>query len=183
VVEPGTRVALPCAREPGFDRDHSWSVTTEEIMPVSRNRPTTNPFHPLLDDVLGSRGGGRKGDLMRTPDADVIEMQNEIRVMIELPGMRPEEIGVDLEGNVLTISGEKQEQRTEGDDANRSWHLSERRYGRFIRSFVLPRDVQQEKIEAKFENGVLTLTIPKSEKARRRRIEVRGGGGGGTEVG
>jgi HSP20 family protein len=173
---------LPFHAPTDHERD-PWSVTTEDIMAVSRYRPTTDPFHPLLDEFLGSLAGGRKGDLMRTPDADVVETQNEIRVMIELPGMQPEEIGVDLENNVLTISGEKEEQRTEGDEATRTWHLSERRYGRFSRSFVLPRDVEQEKIEAGFHNGVLTLTIPKSEKARRRRIEVRGAGGGGTEVG
>ncbi len=79
---------------------------------------------------------------------------------------------------MLTISGEKQEERREGDE-NSTWHLSERRYGRFSRSFVLPRDVEQDRIQARFENGVLQVTIPKSERARRRRIEIRSGSGNG----
>jgi HSP20 family protein len=82
-------------------------------------------------------------------------------------------VEVSLENNVLTIDGEKKAEREEGKE-NR-WHLSERRYGRFTRSFVLPRDVEQERIAASFEHGVLTVTIPKSERARPRRIEVRAG--------
>jgi HSP20 family protein len=73
---------------------------------------------------------------------------------------------------VLTISGEKTEKREQG--AGETYHLSERRWGRFSRSFVLPREVDQERIEASFENGVLTVTIPKSEKARRRKIAIHG---------
>jgi HSP20 family protein len=105
-----------------------------------------------------------------------MESKDDIRVMLELPGMRPEDVEVNLEDNVLTISGEKKEEREEEDQESR-WHLSERRYGRFSRSFVLPRDVEQEKIQARFENGVLNVTIPKSEKAKPRRINVQGGDG------
>ena len=73
--------------------------------------------------------------------------------------------------------GEKRQERSEDDERNR-WHLSERRYGRFSRSFVLPRDVESDRIEARFEHGVLRVTVPKSEKARRRRIEIQGEDGG-----
>ena len=146
-------------------------------MAITPYRSTTDPFRPLFDDLFGN--GNRLNSLMRTPDADVSETENEIRVVVELPGMRPDDIQVDLENNVLTISGEKREERTEGDDQNQTWHLSERRYGRFSRSFVLPRDVEQDQIRAHFDNGVLSLTIPKSERARRRRIEVQGSSGNG----
>ncbi len=94
--------------------------------------------------------------------------------MVELPGMRREDIELDLENNVLTIRGEKREERQEEKD---TWHLSERRYGTFSRTFILPRDVEQEQIRAHFEDGVLSVTIPKSEKARRRRIAIQDGGG------
>ena len=143
-------------------------------MAISPYRSTTDPFRPIFDDLFGSLTGGHLGNMLRAPHADVTEDQNGIRVMVELPGMRPEDVQVDLENNVLTISGEKREERTEGDEKNQTWHLSERRYGRFSRSFVLPRDVEQEQIQASFENGVLSLTIPKSAKARRRRIEIQG---------
>lgn len=88
-----------------------------------------------------------------------------------------------LENNVLTISGEKHEEPEEGGDSE-TFHLSERRWGRFSRSFVLPREVDQERINASFEDGVLTVSIPKSEKARRRKIEIgaEGGNGGGVEA-
>jgi HSP20 family protein len=137
----------------------------------------SSELFPLLDDVFGSmRGwGGHANEMLRMPDADVVETQDELRVTLDLPGMKADDIGVDLENNVLTISGEKREQN-EDEGQDRTWHLSERRYGRFTRSFVLPRDVDAEQIQAGFENGVLTVSIPKSERAKRRRIQIQDGG-------
>lgn len=148
-------------------------------MAVTPYHPATDLFRPLFEDVFGpNRGtGSRMSDLLRVPDSDVEETENEIHVSVELPGMKPEDIHLDLENNVLTISGEKQES-SEGGGAGHTWHLSERRYGKFTRTFVLPRDVEADRIDADFENGVLRVTIPKSERARRRRIEVRNAGGG-----
>lgn len=146
------------------------------------NRGTTELFHPLFENLFSTPLGGRNlGSLMRAPEADVMETESEIRVLLEMPGMRPEDIELGLENNVLTISGEKHEEsEREGDRT--TWHVSERRYGKFWRSFLLPRDVEQERIEANFENGVLVVSIPKSERARRRRIEI-GSGGGSQRVG
>lgn len=149
-------------------------------MAIAPYRPSTDLFRPLFDDFFGSAAGNRVGGLMQTPHADVVESENEIRVHVELPGMAREDIELELENNVLTISGEKKEQREE--NPRQSWHLSERRYGRFSRSFVLPRDVEQERITAHFDNGVLTVTVPKSEKARRRQIQIEAGANGGKEV-
>lgn len=98
-----------------------------------------------------------------------------------MPGLKRNNIDIDLENNVLTIRGEKREERVEGEQGER-YHLAEHRYGTFTRSFVLPRDVDSENIQADFNDGVLTVTIPKSEKARRRRIEI-GGSEGGGEIG
>jgi HSP20 family protein len=139
-------------------------------MAITRYRPATEPFNALLDDVLVPFA--RMGSSMRMPETDVVERQNEIRVICELPGMQEDQVEVSMENNVLTISGEKSDERVQGEEGH-TYHLSERRWGRFSRSFVLPREVDQERIEAEFRNGVLTVTIPKSEKARRRRIEVR----------
>ncbi|HEX6693468.1 MAG TPA: Hsp20/alpha crystallin family protein [Longimicrobiales bacterium] len=141
-------------------------------MTITRYRPATEPFNSLLDDVLVPFA--RMGSSMRMPETDVVERQNEIRVVCELPGMQEDQVEVSMENNVLTISGEKSDERVQGQEGD-TYHLSERRWGRFSRSFVLPREVDQERIEAEFRNGVLTVTIPKSEKARRRRIEVRPG--------
>lgn len=145
-------------------------------MAISPYRPTPELFSPLFEEFFRPATGAsaRLGGMLRSPDADVVEAQNEIRVLVELPGMRAEDIQLDLENNVLTISGEKHEERNEETD---TWHLSERRYGKFSRSFVLPRDVEQDRIQASFAEGVLTVSIPKSERARRRRIEVSQGDG------
>ena len=145
-------------------------------MAITPYRTSGDLFAPMLEDFLRpvAGWGGRMAGMLRAPEADVVEAENEIRVTVELPGMRSEDIDLDLENNVLTISGEKKEERREEHE---TWHLSERRYGKFSRSFVLPRDVEPDQIQARFDNGVLNVTIPKSEKARRRRIEVQAGQG------
>jgi HSP20 family protein len=143
------------------------------------------PFDQLFDTFFGNAGRAASGNaLMRAPETDVVETEREIRVITEMPGLRRENIDIDIENNVLTIRGEKREERTEGEQGR--WHLAERRYGTFTRSFVLPRDVDAENIQASFQDGVLTVTVPKSEKARRRRIEIGGNGGQqqlGTDAG
>ena len=154
----------------------------------------SDPFDQLVGQFFGGTNrlaNGGTGALMRAPETDVVETEREIRVVTEMPGLKRDNIEVDIENNVLTIRGEKREERTEGEQGK--WHLAERRYGTFTRSFVLPRDVDAENIQASFEDGVLTVTVPKSEKARRRRIDVGGTQGaqsvgtgseqGGTEVG
>lgn len=132
-------------------------------------------FSPLID-------GSRMKNLLRAPEAEVVETENDIRVMLDAPGMKPDDIDISLENNILTVSGERRASWSESEERNATWHISERRYGKFSRSFMLPRDVEQDRIEAEFENGVLSITIPKSEKAKRRRIEIRGGRTGGTRI-
>ena len=141
----------------------------------------TDPFDQLVEGLF-SRGGrvANGGSLMRAPETDVMETEKEIRVITEMPGLTRDNIEIDVENNVLTIRGEKREERTEGEQGK--FHLAERRYGTFARSFVLPRDVDAESIGASFQDGVLTVTVPKSERARRRRIEI-GGMGERQEVG
>ncbi|HEX2078350.1 MAG TPA: Hsp20/alpha crystallin family protein [Longimicrobium sp.] len=145
-------------------------------MAIVPYRSATELFRPFFENFLETGWGGRMAgmDLLRTPSADVMETDDEIRVTVELPGMRRENIEVSMENNVLTITGEKKEERREQDENDR-WHLAERRYGRFTRSFVLPAEVESERIQAHFQDGVLHVAIPKSEKARPRRIEIRGG--------
>jgi HSP20 family protein len=142
------------------------------IVPYRSATDLPSPF----DALLGSFGASRMGDLLRTPSADIVENENQIEVRLETPGMRPDDIEINLENNVLTVSGEKKFEHEEGE-AEGTFHLSERHYGRFSRSFVLPRDVEAEQIQARCENGVLRITVPKSERAKRRRIEIRGENG------
>ena len=102
---------------------------------------------------------------------DVVESSDDVRVTMEIPGIDPSEIDITIDNNVLRISGEKRAARSEGEGAYR---LTERRYGRFERSFVLPRDVRSDAVDASYENGVLTVTLPKREEAKPRKVEVRG---------
>ncbi|MFP4624734.1 MAG: Hsp20/alpha crystallin family protein [Gemmatimonadota bacterium] len=149
-------------------------------MAITPYRPSTDILNPF-EALFGPMSGSRMSDVLRAPSADVIEREDEIEVVMEIPGMRPDDIEIDLENNVLTVSGEKSEEREKEGKEGR-YHLSERRYGRFNRSFVLPRDVEPDGIEARCQDGLLTIRVPKSERARRRRIEVQGGDAESREV-
>lgn len=149
--------------------------------------PSTNDvFGPIFQDLFRPLARSSEGRaILRAPEADVLETEREILVMMDVPGSTPDQIEIVLENNVLTVNGERRPP-TSQENEKAAFHLAERRYGQFSRSFILPRDVDQEAIQANFENGVLTVTVPKSEKARRRRIEIQGGDrreqNGGTEV-
>jgi HSP20 family protein len=93
--------------------------------------------------------------------------------------MQSDDVDLQIENNILTIRGEKQEERKE-EDENRRFHVWERSYGSFQRSFTLPRTVKADEITAEFEDGLLRVSMPKSPEARGRRIQV---GGGRRQVG
>ena len=100
---------------------------------------------------------------------DMYETEDSVVVELSVPGMSPEDIQVRVTGNRLTVEGElKGENKTE----NRNYVLQERRYGRFERTFTLPRGVDVEAIRATFDDGVLRIEMPKREEARPRRIRV-----------
>jgi len=108
------------------------------------------------------------------PAVNVTESKNSLVLTAELPGMKEDDVHVEIENNVLTISGEKTEERTEGDE-DRRYHVWERSYGSFRRSFTLPRTVKADEISARFENGVLVVDLPKAAEAKGRRIEIAKG--------
>lgn len=122
----------------------------------------------LQDSVVVPRAGTRGG--VFEVALDVAEEENGYRVEASLPGMKPEDVQINLQNNVLTISGELQARR-EGEQGR--YHLAERRTGRFSRSIALPVAVDADGADAVFEHGVLTLTLPKAEQARRKQITVR----------
>lgn len=142
------------------------------------NRLATVPFDRLFEAVAAPLGLSAEGAMLRSPETEVMETENAIEVVMEMPGVRQEDLDVGLEDNVLTVRAVKQPNRVE----NARYHLSERRYGTFSRSFVLPRQVDAGRIEADFTDGVLHIRVPKSEQARRRRIEIRGNGTGNTRI-
>lgn len=106
------------------------------------------------------------GDWM--PVVDIDETEDAFIVKAELPGVEKDDVSVNVDNGVLTIKGEK---KIETED--KKCHRVERAYGSFIRSFTLPQEINAEKIEAEYKNGVLNLTIPKSEEAKPKQIEVK----------
>ncbi len=109
------------------------------------------------------------GEREWSPAVDVTETSEAIEVQTELPGMKRDDIEIDIANGVLSIKGEKKEV---SNKKNRSWHHREVRYGSFSRSFTLPTDVKPDEAKAFFEDGVLTITLPKEEKALHRKIAI-----------
>lgn len=106
------------------------------------------------------------------PPVDLVERNGGYELQAELPGLTGDQIEVKLSNGMVTIKGEKSSERVEDDD---NYHLRERSYGAFQRSFRLPANVDPEKISAQFENGVLKVSLPKSAAAieKERKIEVK----------
>jgi HSP20 family protein len=104
------------------------------------------------------------------PAVDIFEDQNAIRLTAELPGVRPADVNITLENDVLSIHGAKQRVAEENTE---QVHRYERTYGTFERSFTLPTTVDAGAIKANYEHGVLTVTLPKAEKAKPKVIEVQ----------
>jgi HSP20 family protein len=106
------------------------------------------------------------------PAIDLVEKENEFELTAELPGMEERDIELFVAGGVLTIRGQKREQR---EERRADYYVSERRYGSFQRSFQLPEDADVEQIAASFRRGVLTITLPKAPKVKRqqRKIAIR----------
>lgn len=122
-------------------------------------------------DTLGySRGN--ESSIIWAPPISVSEDHDHIYVEAELPGVKPDDVDISVENGVLTITGEK---RAEDEKKDSSWHVVERRYGRFERSFALSRAVDVDNIKARFNDGVLRITLPKPEESKPRRIRVDAG--------
>ncbi len=129
-------------------------------------------MNSLFEDSYVSPSTGRSGTLGMP--LDVAETKEGFIVEASLPGVKPENLDITLQDNVLTISGETRQEQSTGDKPN--YHRVERRYGRFSRSVSLPTQVQSDKVEAHLENGILRLEIPKAEAVRPRKITVNAQG-------
>jgi HSP20 family protein len=104
-----------------------------------------------------------------TPAMDIVEKDNAFEVTAELPGLDAKNIDLQLSNGILTIKGEKQEQK---EEKTKDRYVSERRYGSFRRSLQVPDGVDVEKIDANFKSGVLTVTLPKSPEAQKKQKTI-----------
>jgi HSP20 family protein len=154
-------------------------------MSISRYREPASLFglqrlNRILDEAFSGLPFPEQGNVITSTwfaPTDVSEDQNTLRISMELPGVDPNDVRLSLENNILTIRGEKKQQNEEN---NERVHRFERTYGMFERTFALPNTVDPEKIEAGFENGVLTVSIPKAERAKPREIRVNASGSSGS---
>ena len=154
------------------------------LIPWSRRSEDGGAGHPmalfrrqmdrLFEDFFGDRSLGlglMSGSGGFVPRLEVSESEEEVVVKAELPGMKQDEVEVNLTGGRLVISGHKKDEREEKD---RSYHTVERSYGSFSRAVDLGEGVDPEKAGATFKDGVLTVTVPKAAGARARKIKISG---------
>jgi HSP20 family protein len=122
----------------------------------------------LLQESFVRPGGIAGGGGAALP-LDVHETENEFVVKASLPGVKPEDVQITVHGDTVTIRGET---KAEEEKKGQTWHLRERRSGSFQRSVSLPTPIDSDKASARFDHGVLTLTPPKTEKARPKQIKI-----------
>jgi HSP20 family protein len=153
----------------------AWELTTwkpfRELAPFKDFERMRREMDRLWDSFF--EGGLRKrteGGGEWLPSLDVAETKNEIVVKAEVAGMDPKDIDISLSDGVLTIKGEKKQEKEEKEA---DYHLTERSYGSFTRLVQLPKEVQSDKISASYKNGILKITLPKSEEAKKKEIKIK----------
>jgi len=139
-------------------------------MTLMRWQPYRNPVWQMMNRFLDDAASAADETAAWSPRIEVVETDNQFEVAAELPGVEKDDVKVEVQSNILTISGEK---RPAPEKKERSMYLGERAYGTFSRSFQLPALVDNSAIRATFKNGVLTLALPKVEEAKPRHIEIK----------
>lgn len=154
-----------------------WRTTspfmTDDLFGVERewNRLFNRRFSDTSGWNFNRSLPGERARFDWAPPADVVENADEYWISFDLPGMSSDDIEVTLRDNVLSVSGERKLETGEGRE-HETYYCQERRYGRFERHFTLPSVVSAEEMRAEYRNGVLSVVLPKHEKAKARRIEI-----------
>jgi HSP20 family protein len=149
------------------------ALTTRE--PRTRRR-WLEPFTALQDEIgeLASSFFGEVGEAwprgLMVPSLDLSETDGDVEARLDLPGIKPEEIDIQLSDNTLTVSGQRKEEK---EEKGKTYHRVERRQGSFSRTVVLPCTVNEDKVDAQYKDGVLSIKMPKTEEAKARKIKVR----------
>jgi len=124
----------------------------------------------LFDDAFTRPLSIRDGWSSVVPAIDMFQTDDEIVVKAALPGIKSDEVQINITGEVLTLKGEVQQNQ---EMEEKAWHLREQRFGSFERSIALPTDVVADKAKAEFENGILTITLPKADEVKPKTITVK----------
>jgi len=130
---------------------------------------TREPFSRLFDTFFNDLQGEEVANRGWMPPVDIQETPEAYKLEAELPGLTKDDINITLENNVLRLSGER---KLEKDAKKENYHRVERTYGTFTRAFALPQQVNPEGVVAAFENGILTITVPKADQAKPRKISI-----------
>jgi HSP20 family protein len=134
---------------------------------------TFSRFEEEMDRMIEDVFGRREPVWIResfVPRANLVETENELTVTVDLPGLKPEEVKLELREGALWITGERKEEKEEN---GKTFHRTERSYGAFRRVIDLPSTVNEEKVEAAFRDGVLSVKLPKAEAVQPKHIEVK----------
>jgi len=136
---------------------------TQALSKVNERMPSVfddffKPWNEWFDN------GGLLSRAMNVPAVNITEQKNDYLVSLAAPGLRKEDFKIDVDGNMLTISSEKEETKEEKD---KKFTRKEYNYSSFSRSFTLPEEINKEKIEAKYEDGVLKISLPRREEAKK----------------
>lgn len=154
---------------PMLDFRHQMDRLFDDFTNAFRGMPFS-PFGRPAGEIGAFAGGRELADVR----FDVSEGDDGIEVTAEMPGMREEDVDIELANNILTVKGEK---KAEEEKKEKNYYLSERRYGAFQRSFRLPDGVDEEKISAQFRDGILKIMLPRKPEAQtqQRKIEIKRG--------
>ncbi|MCH8473856.1 MAG: Hsp20/alpha crystallin family protein [Opitutales bacterium] len=146
-------------------------------MILRTNKPTLNrwsplgsesPFHRLFDEMFERFDPNFQSEVF--PALNISTNDEVMTVTAELPGLAAEDFEISVEGDTLTLKGERKAPEPKDED---TWHRKERRYGKFTRIVELPYSVDTEKVEARLQNGLLHLTLPRAEAEKPRRIAIK----------
>jgi len=157
----------------GKEKDPKSVVTSRPFMDLTR---WERDMDRVMEDFFGRRMKSwlphwdREGMGCRAPAIDVYEENDDVVVKAELPGIEKDNLEVNLTDHTLTIKGEKKKEEEIKDE---KYYRSERSYGSFMRTLELPTDVQSDKVQATFKNGILEVRIPKTEEAKAKEIKVK----------
>jgi HSP20 family protein len=145
-----------------------WEITPWRTFEFDRIRREMDRLWDSFLEGRTMRRSENSGEWL--PSIDVSETKNDLVIKAEFPGMDSKDIDISLSDGYLTIKGEKKQEKEEKDE---NYHFIERSYGSFTRSVRLTREVQGDKITASFKNGVLSVTLPKSEEAKKKEIKIK----------
>jgi HSP20 family protein len=146
----------------------AWEVTPWRPFEFERMRREMDRLWDSFFEGKPTRMAGEEREWV--PSLDISETKGDLVVKAEIPGIDPKDIDISLNEGVLTIKGEKKQEKEEKEEG---YHLVERSYGSFTRSIRLPREIQNEKINASYKNGVIKITLPKTEEARKKEVKIK----------